>query len=135
MNSISKTALAGAVALALVSSFSFAGTTSAAAQQTVAVRGGGIALTEAHIAYIRQALALTPHQQPYWQPVEAALRGLVQSQGRSPGGLAGLAGDVSMVRRIASLAMPLVRVLSPAQKRNAIMAARAMGFGNFAAAL
>jgi hypothetical protein len=129
-----KTALMGAIALALTSSFSIVGASGAAAQ-TVTVRGGGIVITEAHIAYIRQALALTPAQQPYWEPVETALRALAQSQAQSGGGLVGLAGTAESLRKITAIATPLVRLLHPAQKRNAIVAARAMGFGHLAAAL
>jgi hypothetical protein len=126
-----KAALVGAVALALVS-FSLAGTGGAAAQTA---GGGRVVVTEAHIAYIKQALQLTPGQQPYWLPVEAALRSLTQSQARSSGGLLSFAGDMDALRRVAATATPLLRMLRPAQKQNAIMAARAMGFSHLVAAL
>ncbi len=126
-----KAALAGALALALVL-FSVAGTRSAAAQSA---GGGRVVVTEAHIAYIKHALQLTPVQQAYWAPVEAELRNLTQSQARSSGGLLSFADDMTALRRVAATAMPLVRMLRPTQKQNAILAARAMGFGHLAAAL
>ena len=126
-----KAALVGAVALALAVSFSAVGTSGAAAQSG----GGRIVVTEAHIAYIKQALQLTPVQQAYWLPVEAALRNLTQSQALSSGGLLSFAGDVNALRQVAATALPLVRMLRPAQKQNAIMAARAMGFSQLVAAL
>jgi hypothetical protein len=81
-------------------------------------------LTEGHIARLRAILRLTPSQQPHWLPVEVALSDLARQQAR---GIT-VAGTTMHLRRIKSIAMPLIMILDDNQKRDAIVFSRAMGF-------
>ena len=140
-----KAAFAGAFALALFGSISVSGTNEAlAAGPAIAAAQHGVVVTDAHIARIRAALRLTPAQQPYWPPVEAALRNVVlpPAPARPAGGLlqeirnnAGAAyAGMATLKRLAAIATPLIRRLDPSQKRDAVQAARSMGFGHLARA-
>jgi hypothetical protein len=122
-----------AVALALA--VSFAGPATA---QTARAAG----VTDAHINYIKAVLKLTPAQQNYWPPVEAALRNLGRPQAAATAGMlqkvgqrgAALVVDMAQIRKLASVASPLIKSLNPTQKKDAVGAAKAMGFGHLAAA-
>jgi hypothetical protein len=100
-------------------------------------------ITESHIARLRATLRLTPSQQPYWAPVEAALSQLARQQAR--GEAAGLsyrltdrssavATTATQLRRLKAIAMPLINSLDDSQKRDAIAFARNMGFQQLVAA-
>jgi hypothetical protein len=101
-------------------------------------------LQESHITRLRAALNLTPEQQKYWAPVEAALRALARQQAREGVGsgmmqrmsdkASTMAGTAVKLRRLASAAAPLIRVLDDGQKRNAVSFAHSAGFGHLAAA-
>jgi hypothetical protein len=137
-----KSVLAGAVALALLGTLSISMNEAQAAGPAVARHG--IVVTDVHIAHIKAALRLTPAQEPYWPAVESALRSVVlpPPPARPAGGLlqeirnnAGLtAQTVAALRRLARIATPLIRTLDATQKRSAVQAARAMGFGHLARA-
>ena len=144
-----KGAIVGAIALTMGSgSFARAETLGApqdrAQQQVQSAPYSGALIKEAHIARLRSALNLTPSQQPYWLPVEAALRKLARAQAMedSPAGMVQrmshkaqtLAGTAVQLRRLASAAAPLIRVLDESQKRNAMSFASSAGFGHLASA-
>jgi hypothetical protein len=96
------------------------------------------------IGYIHGALRLTREQEPYWAPVEAALRALARHQANNePAGFVRRIGrrvvsivlDSTAVERLVMAARPLVAVLSDEQKRTASGMAQAMGLGPVLAAL
>jgi len=120
-----KAALAGAVALATVGSFSFSqqgfGISPAAAQE--------IMVTESQIAQLHAALHLTPAQERHWHPVAATLRSLGHHQQqyrvasadggfveRTQSRVAGYALTAVAIQRLRSVAQPLVGALSEEQK-------------------
>ncbi len=142
-----KGAIVGAIALAMgTNSFALAETLGEPiAQQEAVARQAGPAIKEAHIARLRNVLNLTADQQRHWAPVEAALRALARQQAKDEAG-AGLvqrmsnrartvAGTAVQLRRLASAAAPLVRVLNDGQKQNAISFIQSAGFGHLASAL
>lgn len=96
------------------------------------------------VARIKSALHLTPAQEPYWAPVEAALRELARRQERDAND--GLVRRVSKrvvqvalnsatVHRLVAAARPLVKTLDEQQMRTAHGLAQEMGFGPVVAAL
>jgi hypothetical protein len=96
------------------------------------------------IARIKNVLRLTPEQQAYWPPVEAALRGLARHQPAPEG--SGLVKRISnrvttfvldsaAIARIGAAARPLVRVLDDRQKQDAVSLVHEMGLGPVLAAL
>jgi len=96
------------------------------------------------VARIKSALHLTPAQEPYWAPVEAALRELARRQERDAND--GLVRRVSKrvvqvalnsatVHRLAAAARPLVKTFDEQQMRTAHGLAQEMGFGPVVAAL
>ena len=120
-----KAALAGAVALATVGSFSFSqqgfGISPAAAQEVV--------VTEAQIAQLRSILRLTPAQERLWHSVAATLRSLAHHQQqyqvasadagyveRAHARVAGYAVTAVAMQRLRSVAQPLIAALSEEQK-------------------
>jgi len=106
-------------------------------------RAGGV-ITEAHIARLRTVLHLTPEQQHYWGPVASALHELAhqQARGENAAGLVSRMGErattIAMttvrLRRLASVAAPLIRVLDDNQKRDAMVFARNVGLEHLVAA-
>ena len=97
-----------------------------------------------NIARIKSALRLTPAQEPYWAPVEAALRDLGRHQ--TPGEGEGLVRRIShrvvsialnsaTIQRLAIAARPLIAVLDAEQMRAAHGLAQEMGLGPVVAAL
>ncbi|MGA2125435.1 MAG: hypothetical protein ABSG76_04695 [Xanthobacteraceae bacterium] len=94
----------------------------------------------AQIARIKTALKLTPEQERYWPPVEAALRDIVtqvshesvQSRSFASGRTA---VDPERVQRLTSAAMPLLMTFDEAQKREVRRIARNMGLDNVASAI
>ena len=126
---------AGAIALAataLLSNVPIAGAAETGTSQTQA------ATASINIGRIRNVLKLTPDQERYWRPVEAALRNLVRHQERSEQGtLAHRVGQrvVSIVlnsaaiERLAAAARPLIARLNNEQKQAAGQLAQEMGLG------
>ena len=120
-----KAALAGAVALATVSSISVSyqglGVTPAAAEEII--------ITEGQIARLRAALKLTAAQEHYWQAVSATLHSLARRQqqyelasadggyiARAHARVAGYAMTAVAMQRLKAAAEPLIGVLSDEQK-------------------
>jgi hypothetical protein len=97
-----------------------------------------------NIARIKSVLKLTPAQEPYWTPVEVALRDLARQQTSAESG--GLVHRVShrvvsvvlnsaAVHRLAVAARPLIAMLDAEQMRSAHGLAQEMGLGPVVAAL
>lgn len=120
-----KAALAGAVALATVSSISVSyqgfGVTPAAAEEII--------VTEGQIARLRSALKLTAAQEHYWHAVAATLHNLARHQqqyqvasadggymARAHARVAGYAMTAVAMQRLKAAAEPLIGVLSDEQK-------------------
>jgi len=97
------------------------------------------------IARIKSVLKLTAAQEPYWAPVEAALRDLARHQSRaeSSDGLVhrishrvvSVVLSSSAVQRLAVAARPLIAKLDDDQMRAAHGLAAEMGLGPVVAAL
>lgn len=94
--------------------------------------------TSINIVRIKNVLRLTPEQEAYWPPVEAALRGLARQQAHSePAGfvrqfsrrVVSVVLNSAAVERLAVAARPLVVQLSDEQMRLAGGLAREMGLG------
>src|SRR5262249_4469639 len=91
-----------------------------------------------NIARVKSVLRLTPEQQAYWPPVEAALRSLSRQQAHTEGLMHRVASyvlDGAAIARIGAAARPLVRVLDDRQKQDAIALCNEMGLGQVLAAL
>lgn len=128
-----KAALASAVALATIGSFSFSpgiGITPAAAQQMV--------VTEAQIAQLKGALHLSAEQERHWHPVESTLRALSQQAvrvasaddgfvARTRSRLGSYAVTAMTLQRVKSAARPLIRTLSDEQKTAGLSVLQSMG--------
>ena len=116
--------------------FAFVICASAATAEEQASRGG-VVLTHGKIAYIKSALRLTPEQEQYWPPVEAALHGLAHA-GRhgvkSADTTSSVTLDQSGVQRLAAAAMPLFMSLREEQRRKVAALVRSLGLGSLAAA-
>ena len=100
--------------------------------------GAILTLKESDVGRLRAALNLTPEQQPHWGPVEAALIDIARQDSRAEA--TGLVSRTSAVatravqlRRLKSLAGPLIRSLDDSQKRDAIAFARRLGYGQLVA--
>jgi hypothetical protein len=98
-----------------------------------------------NIARIKSVLKLTAAQEPYWAPVEAALRDLARQQARAESS-DGLVHRIShrvvsvvlsstAVQRLAGAARPLLAKLDEDQMRAAHSLAAEMGLGPVVAAL
>jgi hypothetical protein len=133
---------AGVVALAALSLLS----TSPSARAADMMMDGAAAAHTATIdvARIKSALHLTPAQEPYWAPVEAALRDLARRQERDAND--GLVRRVSKrvvqvalnsatVHRLVAAARPLVKTFDEHQMQTAHGLAQEMGLGPVVAAL
>jgi hypothetical protein len=92
-----------------------------------------------NIGRIKSALSLTPKQEAYWAPVEAALRNLYSRQ-QAHTEEAGFVSRYShravsfvmtsaAIQRLATAARPLLAVLNDEQKRAAGNLAQEMGLG------
>ena len=133
---------AGVIALAALSLLS----TSPSARAADMMMDGAAAAHTATIdvARIKSALNLTPAQEPYWGPVEAALRDLARRQERDAND--GLVRRVSKrvvqvalnsatVHRLVAAARPLVKTFDEHQMQTAHGLAQEMGLGPVVAAL
>lgn len=96
------------------------------------------------IARIKRVLQLTPEQERYWPPIEAALRDLARHDVQAePAGLVhrishrvvSIALDSAAVGRLARVARPLIERLRDDQKQSAVALAQEMGLGPVLAAL
>jgi len=131
-----KAALAGAVALATIGSFSFShqgfGITPAAAEE--------ITVTEGQIAHLHAALHLTAAQERHWYPVAATLRRLGHQQqqyrvasndsgfvAQAKSRVAGYAVTAMTMQRLRALATPLISELTEEQKQSGRNVLSSMG--------
>ncbi len=131
-----KTALAGAVALATVGSFSISldgvRIAPAAAQEMV--------VSHSQIARLKSALHLTSDQEHLWRPVEATLRTLAQQQqqyrvasadggfiDRTQSRISGYALTAVSLQRLRSAAQPLIGRLNDEQKHAGMQVLQSMG--------
>ncbi len=96
------------------------------------------------VARIKSALHLTPAQEPYWAPVEAALRELARRQERDANDgvvrrvskrVVQIALNSATVHRLVAAARPLVKTLDEQQMQTAHGLAQEMGLGPVVAAL
>jgi hypothetical protein len=135
------TVCAGVIALAALSLLSIVPSARAADMMDGAASAHTASID---VARIKSALHLTPAQEPYWAPVEAALRELARRQERDAND--GLVRRVSKrvvqvalnsatVHRLAAAARPLVKTFDEQQMRTAHGLAQEMGFGPVVAAL
>lgn len=97
-----------------------------------------LALASINVGRIRSVLQLTPEQEPYWPPVETALRDLARQQAHSePTGfvrrvsrrMVSIVLNSVAVERLAVAARPLIAMLNKEQLRSAGGLAREMGLG------
>jgi hypothetical protein len=138
-----KIVIAGAIALAAVVLLPQFSLTVRAADLGVQA-GGADRLAAVNIGRVKRILRLTPKQEPYWQPVEAALRDLVRRQARADGGgfvhrisqhVVSIVLNSAAIERLAVVARPLIGVLDDEQKQAAGALAQEMGLGPVVAAL
>jgi hypothetical protein len=131
---------AGVLALAALGMLSATSATSA----NELAGGSAQIIAAVDIARVKRVLQLTPEQEAYWPPVEAALRDIASRQAQ--GEPAGLVRRIShrvvsvvlngaAVRRLANAARPLIAVLRDDQKQGAMVLAQEMGLGPVLAAL
>jgi hypothetical protein len=137
-----KVGIAGAIALVLLnSSLALAQTSSVRAQRAAQNQ----AQVENRISQFKASLRLTPDQERFWPPVEAAIRDAVaqyQAEDARANGLVqwmstqahAASGDAPYIRRAIAVAQPLIKTLDPEQKRDGMKSAKSMGLGSFAAA-
>ena len=136
------TVCAGVIALAALGLLSVA--PAARADDMMATLRAAPHTTSIDVARIKSALHLTPAQEPYWAPVEAALRELARRQDRDAND--GLVRRVSKrvvqvalnsatVHRLVAAARPLVKTLDEQQMQTAHGLAQEMGLGPVVAAL
>jgi len=135
------TVCAGVIALAALSVLSIVPSARAADMMDSAAPAHTATID---VARIKSALHLTPAQEPYWAPVESALRELARRQDRDAND--GLVRRVSKrvvqvalnsatVHRLVAAARPLAKTLDEQQMRTAHGLAQEMGFGPVVAAL
>lgn len=142
---MTRTIFAAALALA---AFGFAPTfTSAANAYDAADAATTAAKPRIDISRIKSVLRLTPEQQAYWPPVEAALRMLArrpvteqpaQAEGlfqRVSNRVYAYALDAATLARVGAAVRPLVKVLDDRQKNDAVALCHEMGLGQVLAAL
>lgn len=130
-----KAALAGAVALATLGSFSISQEgihfAPAAAQEVV--------VSHSQIAQLKNALRLTADQERYWHPVEATLRAMARQQQyqvasadggfieRTQSRLSSYALNAVSLQHLKSAAQPLIGRLNDEQKHAGAQVLQAMG--------
>ena len=134
------TVCAGVIALAALSLLSTVPSARAAdMMDNAAARTAAI-----DVGRIKSALHLTPAQEPYWAPVEAALRELARRQERDANDglvrrvskrVVSIALNSASIHRLAVAARPLAAVLDQQQMQTAHGLAQEMGLGPVVAAL
>lgn len=136
------TVCAGAVALAMTGLLS--NIASVHAREITANAEMAQSSASINIARIKSALKLTPAQEPYWAPVEAALRDLNHRQAQNEGDglvrrishrVVSIALNSATIQKLAAAARPLIGVLDAEQMRTAHGLAQEMGLGPVVAAL
>lgn len=132
---------AGALALAALGSLPIASPVYA---NDLAGLSAGQDMASVDIARVKRVLQLTPDQERYWPPVEAALRDIARRQEPAePAGLVrrishrvvSIALDSAAIARVARVARPLIERLRDDQKQGALVLAQEMGLGPVLAAL
>jgi hypothetical protein len=86
----------------------------------------GPIITRGQIASLKAVLKLRSDQQSYWTTVEAALLDLSRSSA--------VADTVSKLRRLKTVAGPLLKTLDDSQRSEAVAFAHRIGYGRLAAA-
>jgi len=138
-----KTIFAGVLALAALGMLPETSTTFAAELEGIAAARPQEAAA-VDITRVKRVLMLTPEQEAYWPPVEAALRGLARRQtAQETGGLVrrishrvvSVVLDSVAIKRLVAAARPLVATLRDDQKQTALGLAQEMGLGPVLAAL
>jgi hypothetical protein len=136
-----KTIFAGVLALAAIAMFS--GVFEALADDRTGITAAQPAAA-VDIARVKRVLKLSPEQEAYWLPVEAALRALARRHAAAePAGLVRRIGhrvvsivlDGAAIKRLAVAARPLIATLRDDQKQVALALAQEMGLGPVLAAL
>ena len=136
-----KAGLAGAVALVISSSVTFAGSVDDV--RTPSVSRSETSLSFAQVSRLKSVLKLTVAQEPLWPAIERAFREISQAQeaGASQGLVQRVKNKVASVglnamamQRLAAAAYPLLRTLSEEQKQNGLSFARSTGLHKIAAA-
>ena len=131
-----KTARVAALAIALFGTMSFAQDGFAAAfAEEQSASGQEVVVTEAAISRLRSALRLQPAQEVHWRSLEATLRGIAKPQQDANAGfvqrirarMKTYVLDLSAARRVAHAAQPLIDSLDEDQKRDGMVAVRALG--------
>ena len=96
------------------------------------------------ISQVKSMLRLTPAQERYWPPVEAALRNLVRQAAhadddgmvqRVKARAKSIAGNAAAIQRVVSAARPLIRILDEQQKQTARSLVSSYGGTSLASAL
>ena len=138
-----KLIFAGMLALAMGGMFSI--TTSPTYARDLGGFSASQDMASIDIGRVKRVLQLTPDQEAYWPPVEAALRDIArrQSQSSEPAGLVrrvshrivSIALDSAAVARVARAARPLLERLRDDQKQGALALAQEMGLAPVLAAL
>jgi hypothetical protein len=130
---------AGAIAMALSCLLPGVAGQAFASEPATGETGG---LTQVNVTRIRTALRLTPVQQSYWPPIEAALRDIAREQQEPEGFIRRIGHRVVAVvlnsaaaARLAAAARPLIHMLNDEQCQIAISLAQEMGLGPMLAAL
>jgi hypothetical protein len=143
LSEMKKIIFAGVLALAAITISS--GTSGAfAGDRTGAIAAQPQEAAAVDIARVKRVLMLTPEQEAYWPPVEAALRALARRQAAAePTGLVrrishrvvSVVLDGAAIRHLAIAARPLIAALRDDQKQMALGLAQEMGLGPVLAAL
>jgi hypothetical protein len=110
-----------------------------------AVASAGDRVVDQRIAQMKATLRLTQEQERLWPPIEAAIRSIMRKNEAYEAGAGGvvqrvgararaLAIDAAALKRVVTASQPLLRTLDSEQRRDALILARALGLGTFAAA-
>jgi hypothetical protein len=89
-------------------------------------------LTPSEISRVRNTLRLTADQQPYWPPVEAALREIGRQQMAQVNSGKKAEVEASSVQRLYLAAQPLIGIMRPDQKEQVRRLARSLGYASYA---
>jgi|SRR5689334_17553121 len=137
-----RTLCAGVIALATIGLLSYAPASQAREFNSTTEYGQPSASID--IARIKSALQLTPAQERYWVPVEAALRELGHRQPQTENEgfvrrishrVVSIALNSAAIHKLAVAARPLIGVLNDQQIQTAHGLAQEMGLGPVVAAL